>query len=58
MNIHLHELDVLILICEKYNIVYDTIKDANNVVVEVTFKNKGICVTWDGKGYEVTNGKN
>jgi len=55
MNLHLHKLDVLKLICAKYNILYDEIKDENNVTVEIVFKDKDVCITWESKGFEVVN---
>ena len=55
MNLHLHKLDVLKLICAKYNILYDEIKDENNVTVDIVFKDKDVCITWESKGFEVTN---
>ena len=53
MNLHLHKLDILKLVCDKFNIVYNEIKD-ENTVIDIELKDKGVCITWEGKGFEVT----
>lgn len=52
MNLHLHKYDVLKLICDKYQINYDILKDNIGTIVDIVIKEPGILITWEGTGYE------
>ena len=47
MNIHLNKNEVLKIICDKFNIPYDVIKDPNNKIVSVELKNPDDLITWE-----------
>ena len=57
MNLHLHKNDILRLICDKYSIAYDLLKDVNGFVVDVVIKEPGIFVTWERSNYEIETKK-
>ena len=52
MNIHLHKYDILKLICDKYQISYDILKNDIGTTVDIVLKESGTVITWEGTGYE------
>ena len=57
MNLHLHKNDILRLLCDKYQIACDIIKDENDTEVYIFIKEPGINITWEGVGYEIETKK-
>uniref|UniRef100_A0A6M3IRU7 Uncharacterized protein n=1 Tax=viral metagenome TaxID=1070528 RepID=A0A6M3IRU7_9ZZZZ len=52
MNLHLSKLEVLKLICDKYDIPYDELKDNSNCVIDMVLKYQGVIITWEGTTYD------
>lgn len=50
MKIHFSKIDILRMICDKYQFKYDEVKDETRVI-DIVLKND-ILITWEGNGFE------
>ena len=54
MNLRLNKFEVLKLICDKYNVPYDELRDNKAGLIGIRLKDTGVYISWES--FEQNNG--